>query len=122
MIFQNIKVILGSIFLLGIFGLLAVLIPLANYKKKFLLLVNQIDELGKIEKEISFVETQFDLLIAGYIFSEIPTKLQRPDIYEIKEITELKDSIDRLTKVAKPLAIGMTILIVLIIFLLNQFE
>ena len=115
-------VILGSIFLLGIFGLIAVLIPLANYKKKFLLLVNQIDELGKIEKEISFVETQFDLLIAGYIFSEIPTKLQRPDIYEIKKITELKDSIDRLTKVAKPLAIGMTILIVLIIFLLNQFE
>ncbi|MBK9543167.1 MAG: hypothetical protein IPO49_12820 [Bacteroidetes bacterium] len=119
---ENIRIVLGIIFLIGIFGLLIVLIPLAYSKKKFLLYAEQIKRFGKIEKETSFIKIQFDFFLASYIFSEIPSTNQRPDIYQIKEMTELKDTIDTLSKIAKPLAIGMGILVVGLIVLLNLFE
>jgi hypothetical protein len=65
---------------------------------------------------------KFDLLIATYIFSEIPSADQRPDIYEITEMSRLKKRIDSLLKIARPLSIGFGIFVVILLICLNVFE
>jgi hypothetical protein len=122
MTWEHIRIILALLFFLGIFGMLAVLIPLANCKKKFLLYAEQIKKNGKIDRKLSLSQTQLDFFIAAYIFSDIPSENQRPDIYEIEEMNELKAAIGNLTRIAKPLASGFGILVIVLIVLLNIFE
>ena len=119
---EIIKIILGILFILSLFVLITVIIGLANSKKRFLLYAEQIQKTGKIEQNIGLVKVQFDLFIAAYIFSDIPTKTQRPEIYLEKKMLELKDTIDRLTKILKPVALFFAVLTVTLIVLLNIYE
>lgn len=122
MTWETLKIILGILFLVVLFILLPMLMRLAYIKKTFLIYADQIRNTGKVENEISFLKIQFDFLIAGYIFSDIPSYSQQPDIYKIKRMTGLKEEIDILTKIAKPLGLAFGLLVVTLITLLNIFE
>lgn len=122
MTWEIIRNTLGIFFLLSIFILVPILLLLANKKKRFFMYINQIKKHKEIQKNISFTNTQFDILIATYIFMKLPSLEKNPEIYKISEIITEKDSIEKLTKIAKSLCSFFIILVITLIITLNIFE
>ena len=118
----HVRIILGIIFIVGIFSLLIILTLLANFKKKFILYSKQIEKYGLIKNQTNFIKTHFDIIIVAYIFADIPSKKQNPSLYEKKQMVDLKHNIEILTKLAVPISIIMGLLIPTLIVLLNVFE